>query len=413
MNNKGNLKISKIFVIILVIIFIIYLSYIMYLLLSNKSDTFIVNEGTLYKEETVVGYIVRNEELVTNEGEVGEILPIAAEKQKVAKGESVFQYYNLNQDDIKNKINEIDLKLQENLKTESINQTSEIKLLENQIESILQEINKETNLQEISEYNKEIDSLLEKKISFIGTSSNTDKAIKELISERQKYENQLSDNAIYAKAPVSGIVSYRVDGLENELSIENVDKLSMEKLDELKIKTGQMITSSQTEGKVIDNFKNYLLTESNSEEAKNAKVGDSLKIRLSTNDEVEAKVYYKREENNKILLVFEIDKMTEKLTEYRKISFDVIWWSNTGLKVPNQAILTDEKGLNYVIREKSGYNSKVLVKVDKSNTNYSIVSTYTAKELAEKGCTQEEISSSKKIRLYDEILTNPSADKAK
>ncbi|MBQ9658132.1 MAG: hypothetical protein IJV31_05120 [Clostridia bacterium] len=185
MNNKGNLKISKIFVIILVIIFIIYLSYIMYLLLSNKSDTFIVNEGTLYKEETVVGYIVRNEELVTNEGEVGEILPIAAEKQKVAKGESVFQYYNLNQDDIKNKINEIDLKLQENLKTESINQTSEIKLLENQIESILQEINKETNLQEISEYNKEIDSLLEKKISFIGTSSNTDKAIKELISERQ------------------------------------------------------------------------------------------------------------------------------------------------------------------------------------------------------------------------------------
>lgn len=208
-------------------------------------------------------------------------------------------------------------------------------------------------------------------------------------------------------------MSYRVDGLENELSIENVDKLSTEKLDELKIKTGQMITSSQTEGKVIDNFKNYLLTESNSEEAKNAKVGDSLKIRLSTNDEVEAKVYYKREENNKILLVFEIDKMTEKLTEYRKISFDVIWWSNTGLKVPNQAILTDEKGLNYVIREKSGYNSKVLVKVDKSNTNYSIVSTYTAKELAEKGCTQEEISSSKKIRLYDEILTNPSADKAK
>lgn len=53
----------------------------------------------------------------------------------------------------------------------------------------------------------------------------------------------------------------------------------------------------------------------------------------------------------------------------------------------------------------------MLVKIVKENDSYSIVTNYITEELKEKGYTAEEISASKKISIYDEILANPDIDK--
>jgi len=151
----------------------------------------------------------------------------------------------------------------------------------------------------------------------------------------------------------------------------------------------------------------------NSEEAMNAEGGDKVKIRLSTNDEIQAKIAHINEEKDQRVLILKIDRLMEKLINYRKISFEIIWWSDSGLKVPNKAIAKDENGLSYLIRTKSGYLSKLLVKIVNSNENYSIVTTYDTEELTGLGFTQEQISDYKKIKLYDEILLNPSIDKLK
>lgn len=409
---KENRKINthKVFVVMLIIIALTYVSYIAYLLIGDETDIYLVNQGTLYKEETVVGYILRNETVIENQEIGGGIIQIATEGERVAKNNSIFQYYNGNQEELNNKINEIDLKLQEALKNEKLIATSELKLIENQIDEKIENLKKLSNIQEISEYNKEIDNLLEKKINFIGGSTNTSTYIKQLISERKKYENQVKQNAVYVKAPMSGIMSYRVDGLETILSTNNIDTINLQLLEDLNLKTGQIIATSTKKGKVIDNFKYCIATPMDSEDAENAKDGQRVKLRLSTNDEIDATITSIKEEGNKKLIIFEIDKMTEKLIDYRKITFDVIWSSDSGLKVPNQAILQDENGLNYVIRQRLGYLTKILVKVEKTNENYSIISSYTTEGLTELGYTQEEISSYKKIKLYDEILLYPKFD---
>lgn len=108
------------------------------------------------------------------------------------------------------------------------------------------------------------------------------------------------------------------------------------------------------------------------------------------------------------MLVFNINKSVEDLIAYRKISIDVIWWSYSGLKVPNTALI-QEDDLYYVIRNRTGYTDKILVKVLKQNQNYSIIENYTTKELLELGYTQDEISSMKSISLYDEIAVNSSS----
>jgi len=62
-------KKTKIVIIISCIIFI-YCIYLFVKLLANPTDTFIVEQGKIYKEETQEGYIIRDEQIIQN-GESG------------------------------------------------------------------------------------------------------------------------------------------------------------------------------------------------------------------------------------------------------------------------------------------------------------------------------------------------------
>ena len=120
------------------------------------------------------------------------------------------------------------------------------------------------------------------------------------------------------------------------------------------------------------------------------------------NSEVE---YIKEQEDGKIMLIFRINKEVENLISYRKISLEVIWWSYSGLKISNSAIIQDGE-LCYVIRNRTGYKDKILVKILKQNQDYSIIRNYTTEELKSLGYAQNEIISMKSIGLYDQIEIN-------
>ena len=63
--------------------------------------------------------------------------------------------------------------------------------------------------------------------------------------------------------------------------------------------------------------------------------------------------------------------------------------------------------MDYVVRNRAGYLSKILVKIKKQGEKYAIVESYTTEELKKLGLSNEEIVSYKKISLYDEILLHP------
>ena len=202
-------------------------------------------------------------------------------------------------------------------------------------------------------------------------------------------------------------MSYKVDGLEDKLTPDMFSSLSKKYLESLDLKTGKIVASNNEAGKVIDNFCCYIATISDSEDAKNAEVGQKVSVRLSNNAEISAEITnIIKEDNEEILLILKINEQIEELINYRKISFELIWWSKTGLKIPNQSIVT-ENYLNYVVRNRAGYLSKLLVKVTKTGDKYSIVEPYDTEKLKELGFSNSEIISYKKITLYDEILLNP------
>lgn len=404
---KGNKK--KIIFIILIII-VIYSVCILWRLLSNPVDTFLVEDGKLYLEESATGYIIRNETVVEGQNYKNGIVPIKTEGERVSKGDSIFRYYSNDEENLKEKIQDLDKKIQEAMSKENNLFSSDIKLLDTQIESKLNDIYKLNDLQKIKEYKTDINTYITKKAKITGELSPSGSYIKKLIDERSNYEKQLNNNSEYVIAPTSGLVSYRVDGLENVLTTEDFSKINKSFLEKLNVKTSQVIASSDEKGKVIDNFECYIATVIDSDKAKEAEVGKKIKIRLPNSKEVNAKIEYIQSEKDDVVLVLKIQEYVEELISYRKISFDIIWWSESGLKVPNSAIIY-ENDLACVVRNRAGYLEKVYVKILKQNDKYSIVSNYSSNELEELGYDLSSIGSKKSISLYDEIIVNITEEK--
>lgn len=412
-NNKSKEKINrkKIIIYIAFIFILLYLVYAVYLLVKEPTDKVTVEQGTLYLEETDIGYVIRDEQVVKGNNYKNGMEQIKNEGEKTAKGESIYRYYSKNEEELKQKISELDLQIQEALKGQKDTSSSDVKLLENQLDEKIEMLNKITDMSKMEEYRKQINEIITKKAKLSGETSAAGAYLKQLYNQRTNLENQLNSGAEYIKAPVSGIVSYKVDGLEETLTPNNFSTLNKEFLEKLNLKTGQLIATSDECGKIIDSSKCYIATITNSEESKKAKIDDKVQIRLANNKIIDAKISYISQENeDEMLVILEVDKQISELANYRKISFDLIWWSSSGLKVPNQAII-EENGLNYVVRNRTGYLDKILVNVTRKNNKYSIVSNYSTSELEKMGFEKNEISKMKKISIYDELILNPDLSK--
>ena len=415
---KKTIKLNrKIIIYIAIFLVVIYVIYTIYLLIKQPTDIFTLEEGTLYSEETDIGYVIRDEIVVQGENYKNGMEKIKSEGEKVAVNEAVFRYYTKNEESLKEKIAELDTKIQEAMqnKTETENGLlqGDMLSLETQIDQKLLEISSIHDTTKLEEYKKEISELVTKKANIAGDSSPQGSYLKELIEERKNYENELNSGAEYVNSSKSGVVSYKVDGLEDVLkpTEECFSTLTKAYLENLDLKTGKIVPTSEESGKIIDNTYCYIGTISSSEETKNAIVGDKIRVRLPSGSEVSAEITYILEENdNDRLFILKIEKGVEELISYRKISFDLIWWSETGLKVPNQAIVK-ENDLAYVVRNRAGYLNKLLVKVKREGEKYSIVEPYDTDELKKLGFSNEDIISYRKITLYDEVIINPDLTK--
>lgn len=409
-NKKALEEKKKIIVYLTLTAILLYVAYAMYLLVKQPTDIFTIEEGKLYHEETDIGYVIRKETVVRGENYKNGMMQIKSEGERAAKNENIFRYYSTNEENLKKKIEDLDNKIQEVMLNDTSLFSSDMKLLENQIDEKVEDINKIEDSTKLAEYKKEINNLVTKKAQIAGDLSPKGSYLNQLIQERKQYESQLNSGAEYVKAPNSGIVSYKVDGLEETLTPDNFSSLSKEYLQSLDLKTGKLVATSEESGKIIDNFSCYIVTSSSSEEAKSAEVGNKLKIRLSNNTEIPAEITNLiKEEEEEVMIILKIEKQIEELINYRKISFDLIWWDDIGLKVPNQAIVKQDN-LDYVVRNRAGYLSKILVKIKKQGEKYSIVEPYLAEDLKELGFSNEEIAKYKKIAIYDEILLNPNLE---
>lgn len=384
---------------------IMYVIYAIYLIFKTPTETITVEQGVLTEEEMATGYIIRSENVIKGKNYKNGISQILSEGEKAAKNQTVFRYYGKSEEELQANIDEINLKIQQALEKEKNSIFSaDAKTLENQIETKVQNIQNLKDVQTISEYKKEISNIVEKKTKIFGENSQSGSYIKKLINEKEQYEKKLTDGSEYIKASVSGIVSYRVDGFEEVLGTENFDNLTSEVLEKLDIKTGKIVSTNNECAKIIDDFNCYIAVVLNSDTAKKAEVGESVNITPASGSEIKSSIVYKKiQDDGKALIVFKLPVLTDELMSYRKLSFNITWWSYSGIRIPNSSII-EENNLKYVMRKTSKGNEKVLVKILRKNDNYSIVSSYSSEDLQQLGVDSSENT---KLNVYDAILVSP------
>ena len=404
--NKKVKEIKNVILLALIICLIIYIIYELVELISSPTEAVLVRKGEVSKEESTFGYIIREEEIITNQSAGENIEKLKAEGEKVSKGEAILKYYTVEKELIAQEISETEAEIQQALESQNEIFSSDIKALDAQIEDKLYSISNKNNVQELKENKTDINSYITKKAKITGDLSPAGSYIKDLILKKNELEESLLEGSQSIYASTSGIISYRIDDLENVLKTTNLESITKEMLNKLDLKPGKVISTSNQRVKLVNNFYCLIATQSSSNEAKNAKVGDKVNIKLSTGDEVKATIEHINDEENSRILIFRIKQNVEQLVSFRKISMDIIWWSASGLKIPNSSIIYKE-GLSYILKKENNKDKEVLVKIIKENDEYSIVKNYNTDELVELGFDEETIRNLNKIEEYDNIIINP------
>lgn len=402
--NKRRRAILRTIFLILIIAIAFFVLFNIKKLIDRSTETFMIENGALSFEEEAEGYIIRDEVVLQGENAQNGLSQIVTECTRVAKNEAVFRYYSNNEDDINNQIAEIDKQIDKALLENTEKKYSaDINNLENNIKSELNLLYQENSLQAINEYKKKINNYAIKKGEI--ASENTDnEELKNLVATRNSLSEQLTSDSETIRAPYPGLVSYRVDGLEDTFKVNdgNFDYINKKFLEDLKLNSGSSIPESKESGKLVNNYVCYIACPISSENSEVAEVGNKVNIRLPDSTIVSAKIVQINEEKDGRVIIFEIKNNVENLMEYRKISFDIIWWQFSGWKVSNSALI-EEGDLTYIIRNKAGIEEKIAVRVLRQNSTYSIVENYSDEELKEFGIQPNENGGYPKIKLYDEI----------
>ena len=417
-SKKNQTAIHVIFSIILIVLVYSFVQLILFL--RQPTNSTLVRDGELVNSEDFVGYVIRDEEIVDNSSYIGVPSIVVTDEKRVPKGGTIISYVSNEQEALINKINELDAKIQEAMESKPSIYSPDVKNLEADIQDKLYKLlARKSDVYEVYEYKTAINESIEKKAKIVGELSPAGSKIKELISERMKYEIELNESNQELKATKAGLVSYRVDNYENILTPNSFSSLSIEELEKIKINVGQVVPINTDKVKIVNNFECFLAVPMEAEKAESLTLNSIVKLRFNNmaEDYVKSTVeYISDEENNKKLVIFKVPTNTEVLTKYRKINLEIIWWSDNGLKVPNDAIKyvtlkNEQTGENIatipmITIIESAYQEKAWVKVIRSTDKFSIVENYTDEELIEMGISEEMIKKRTDIKMYDEIIVD-------
>ena len=417
MNTKSKQNLLYI-IIALVIVGIFYVLYSVSQAINKNEHYVYVQNGRITNYESVKAIVARDEVVLDTSEFSGDMQVVAIDATKVAKGDNIVSFISQSSEDTKRYLDETDTKIQEIIESSNIEYPQDVKNTEKQIESeIYNLIDLKNSIYDISISKKALLSNLEKKITQIGDSYSKDSELNTLIKERNAYEKGINKNKVYLKAPQSGLVSYRVDGYEEKFPVNSFSGLSIDKIKSVKFVKNQQVPVTTDKVKLINNFYNYLILITKSEEAKNVKLNDVIKIGTTNdlNSYEKSTVEYIIDGKDERVLVLKVNNNIEKLSQYRVINANIIWWNYEGLKVQNDAIYdvtiknpeTEEVYANLKavkVMGSTGYQKEVWIKVENSAEGFSIISNYTDEELIELGLPEERAKEHGVVSVFDRIV---------
>ena len=102
-NKNTTNKKNKLFAIILLLLtfsLVIYILYKLVTLILVPTDVVNIENGVISAEESVIGYVIRDEKVAKGNNYENGMYQVKAEGEKVANGDPIFRYYGNNEEDL-------------------------------------------------------------------------------------------------------------------------------------------------------------------------------------------------------------------------------------------------------------------------------------------------------------------------
>ena len=393
---KANIRIIVIAVILLVFI-IVYKSKDVF---THKTIYTVVNGDLESMTETNL-YLLKSENIVDYNKEES-ITAIVDQGKRASKYEAIATYQNDSYEDYQNQIAQIDKQIQSLIKDMPETHSADITGIENKILKYASELQGTTSYSKIQEYKAKLDELAYKKITILANSSPEDSAIRDLISKREELVrlSKTSENTIWTDR--SGIVTYKLDGLEGILDYGNITNYSAQDLDNI-IEKYNTNGNNEFGIKIVNNFNAYLLVKTpKGENDEYIKEGRTYNIRVADLENTTLKVRLTKNiaEGDYNYSIFEIQNEIDSLVDYRKLSCEVIWNTISGMAVPLNAIYhDDEQNYDYVLMVYGTDYKRVAVNIKRKSDSIAIVENVDKSTAESYG-----LDTSFVLEMYDELV---------
>ena len=121
----------------IVIICIVFFVVSLVRLFQKPANTVLVKQGELINYEEVVGYIIREEELVDTSAYDGMIKAAVSDAERVSKGSVIMNFVSKAEEQLVKKIAELDTKIEKAIESQQTIFTNDVKVLDAEIENYI------------------------------------------------------------------------------------------------------------------------------------------------------------------------------------------------------------------------------------------------------------------------------------
>ncbi|MBQ4517471.1 MAG: hypothetical protein II997_02675 [Clostridia bacterium] len=240
-----------------------------------------------------------------------------------------------------------------------------------------------------------LESLCEKKGQIAGTASGND-TLNELRNQKADIEAQIGTARQRITAPVPGVFSSAVDGLENIITPDNMKELTPTKVDSLFEQAADKNSTEHTGYKIINNFEYYIAINVPTENLSTLRTGQTAKLRFYelSGDLVKAEVaYLSPEENGHKTVLLKARQHVDSLLKLRSVNVEFIKSRFDGYRINVKSLRTKDDVTGIYVRRDN------MLKFIPVNILYNTQDTVII----------ESASKETPLKLYDEVVVSASS----
>lgn len=376
---KGKFDFLRYSVFLVIFVFFIYKVFALFGSLGEKENLHIVEYGSIVQENEYDCLIIRNEVLIFPERQ-GDVQYLVNEGDKVRKNYRLFQIADGKPDENGQPV-PVDIKTSGGF----MKATYENLDIQRQVEDI-----RGFCMDGAYEKVMLIEEAMADKISQAGMQPEKSEPV-------QRFSGKFS--------PVSGIVSFYMDGFEEILDVDSVGELDMIRIRE-EAMNPRLIKSDSAKPetpilKIIDNTVWYVYVYTDLRNIGRFTEGSNVKV-VFADDEVNAKVMESHNEIGNCYALLRINEQAKAMSEKRKSRLNIVNQNIEGLILPTNSLVYQGEQVGVLVKD---LNDKAIfkpVEIKGKNNDWTIVSD----RVFYRDLGQGNLEAVDTVKLYDEIIVD-------